>query len=134
MNKEQKQVKEWHERFGVVVKEKPTVPTVELQDLRYSLIDEELDELFTGFRLADTRAIADALGDLLYVVYGTAVSCGIDLEPIFQEIHRSNMSKGDPEVVRASNGKILKSRNWTPPNLKPILEAQGATFDEKMKE
>jgi len=60
----------------------------------------------------------------LYVVYGTAVSYGIDIEPVFQEVHRSNMSKGNPEVVRASNGKILKSRNWTPPDLEPILETQ----------
>jgi predicted HAD superfamily Cof-like phosphohydrolase len=155
MNKEQKMVKEWHKRFGVLVNEKPTPVDHKTERLRFSLIEEELAELATaqvqrvecpvchgqgtvpfdgvdvedcsycngeGEIIGDIERIADALGDLLYVVYGTAVSYGIDMEPVFAEIHRSNMSKGDPEVVRASNGKILKSRNWTPPNLKPLIE------------
>jgi predicted HAD superfamily Cof-like phosphohydrolase len=115
-------VQEWHERFRVLVRKTPTVAEPHIERLRLSLITEETDELRDAFYSGDLVKVADALGDLLYVVYGTAVSYGLDMEPIFAEIHRSNMSKGDPEVVRASNGKILKSKNWTPPNLKPLIE------------
>jgi predicted HAD superfamily Cof-like phosphohydrolase len=66
--------------------------------------------------------VADALADLLYVVYGTGVSYGIDLEPIFKEVHESNMSKGDPEVLRTPSGKVPKAKNYRPPDLQPILE------------
>ena len=94
------------------------------RDLRIALIKEELGELEEAGHKQNLTKIADAIADLLYVVYGTAVSYGIDIEPVFLEVHRSNMSKGDPEIVRASNGKILKSRNWTPPNLEPLLKTQ----------
>lgn len=64
-------------------------------------------------------AQADALGDLLYVVFGAAVTFGIDMGPIFDEIHRSNMTKiGGP--VRP-DGKRLKPATYEPPNLKPLL-------------
>ncbi len=122
MNTEQRKVKEWHERFGVLVNPKPTLIDPDTRRLRWSLIEEEYRELVDAGSDGDLLKISDALADLLYVIYGTAVSYGIDLEPIFAEVHRSNMSKGDPKVIRAANGKILKSQNWIPPNLKPILE------------
>jgi len=115
---------DWHERFGVHVRTTPGMVDPKTRDLRIALIKEELGELEDAGHLQDLTKIADAIADLLYVVYGTAVSYGIDMEPVFQEVHRSNMSKGDPEIVRASNGKILKSRNWTPPDLEPILKSQ----------
>jgi predicted HAD superfamily Cof-like phosphohydrolase len=124
MNEEQRSVRDWHTRFGVLVNVKPTIVSVDVSKLRHDLILEEFNELVNAMIKEDLVAIADALGDLEYVVYGTAVSYGIDLEEVFREIHRSNMSKGDPEVVRAPNGKILKSRNWTPPNLAPLIEKQ----------
>ena len=124
MNSEQKMVFDWHERFGVHVRNTPGMVDQKTRDLRIALIKEELGELEEAGHDQDLTKIADAIADLLYVVYGTAVSYGIDIEPIFLEVHRSNMSKGDPEVIRASNGKILKSRNWTPPNLEPILKTQ----------
>ncbi len=122
-------VLDWHERFGVHVRTTPGMVDPKTRDLRIALIKEELGELEEAGRLQDMTMIADALADLLYVVYGTAVSYGIDIEPVFQEVHRSNMSKGDPEIVRASNGKILKSRNWTPPDLEPILKFKGTNTD-----
>ena len=121
MNREQKMVKEWHLRFRVLVRDKPSIPEPHIAQLRANLIEEELREFQEAAYDNDLVEIADALADLLYVVYGTAVSYGIDMEPVFAEVHRSNMSKGDPEVVRASNGKILKSKNWTAPNLKPLI-------------
>ncbi len=117
-------VLDWHERFGVHVRTTPGMVDPKTRDLRIALIKEELGELEEAGRLQDLTKIADALADLLYVVYGTAVSYGIDIEPLFLEVHHSNMSKGDPAIVRASNGKILKSRNWTPPNLEPLLKTQ----------
>ena len=122
MNKEQNMVKEWHERFGVLTNSEPTMIDYKTYSLRASLIQEELDEYKEAATMGSEIEVADALADLLYVVYGTAVSYGIDMEPVFAEVHRSNMSKGDPEVVRASNGKILKSKNWTAPDLYPILK------------
>jgi predicted HAD superfamily Cof-like phosphohydrolase len=117
-------VRDWHIRFGVVVNDTPTIVDADTAKLRYDLIDEEVEELLCAIYSRNLVQIADALADLKYVVDGTAVSYGIDLEPIFREVHRSNMSKGDPEVVRATNGKILKSRNYTPPNLAPLIQDQ----------
>lgn len=117
-------VLDWHERFGARVRSTPGPVDPKTRDLRVALIKEELGELEDAGQRQDLTKIADAIADLLYVVYGTAVSYGIDIEPIFLEVHRSNMSKGDPEIVRASNGKILKSRNWTPPDLERILKTQ----------
>jgi len=125
-------VLEFHRRFEVLANKNPRLVPHSIWDLRIGLIDEEAKEFAEAAPTGDLAKIADALGDLLYVIYGTAISYGIDLEPIFAEIHRSNMSKGDPEVLRASNGKILKSRNWTPPNLQPIIDTQ--VFDAKPEE
>jgi predicted HAD superfamily Cof-like phosphohydrolase len=124
MNKEQRMVQQWHERFGVLVQHKPRNVDKPTQQLRYDLINEELKELLGAQYEGNLVGIADALSDLLYVVYGTAVSYGIDLEPCFREVHLSNMSKGSPEVVKAPNGKILKSKNYKPPKLKDIIENQ----------
>ena len=124
MNKEQKMVKEFHEKFGVqalnhpiIFPQKGEITTFNLNEeqrlmtLRLNLIREEFEELEEALLNRDIVEIADALGDLLYVVYGTGVSYGIDLEPIFEEIHRSNMSKGDPEPIMREDGKILKGEN-----------------------
>lgn len=124
MNEEQSNTKAFHVRFGILINDRPTIVDVDTAKLRHDLILEEFNELIKAMLAEDLVAIADALGDLKYVVDGTAVSYGIDLEEVCREIHRSNMSKGDPEVVRAPNGKILKSRNFTPPNLAPILWKQ----------
>jgi predicted HAD superfamily Cof-like phosphohydrolase len=124
MNKEQRMVQQWHERFGVLVQQKPRNIEFATQKLRHDLIMEEFNELSQAMVTGDLVQVADALADLLYVVYGTAVSYGIDLEPCFREVHVSNMSKGSPEVLRAPNGKILKSKGFKPPNLKEIIENQ----------
>jgi len=125
MNKEQQMVKEFHEKFGIINQSKPTFLDGKTAHLRISLITEELKELIEANDVRNMVKIADAIGDLLYVVYGTAVSYGIDIEPIFEEIHRSNMSKGDPEKIIREDGKILKGKNYFPPNLEPILRKLG---------
>lgn len=123
MTKEQEQVKDFMSRIGQECPAQPTIPTDSVQYLRLDLIDEELKELNLAFHHLDLVEVADAIGDLLYVVLGTAVACGIDIDPVFQEIHKSNLSKfldGFSDL----NGKWRKGKSYIAPDLKPIIEKQ----------
>ena len=122
MNKEQLMVKEFHQRFGEFIRSSPGLVDKATKELRIRLIHEETDEFEKAANEGNLVKVADALADILYITYGTGVSYGIDLDPIFREVHESNMSKGDPEVLRTSNGKILKAKNYRPPELRQILE------------
>ena len=119
-------VKEFNTTFGAPVNETPTVLDADEAFLRWLLIHEELEELLEAITQRDLIGIADALGDLKYVVEGAAVAYGIDLEPVFNEIHRSNMAKLGPDgkVHYREDGKVLKPEGWRPPQLEPILNAQ----------
>ncbi len=114
-------VLDFHKRFSVKIQTSPRLLDEKTTKLRHDLIAEELNEFGLAAHDGNLVKVADAIADLLYVVYGTAVSYGIDIEPIFAEVHRSNMSKGDPEVIRAPNGKVLKAANWSPPNIEEKL-------------
>lgn len=84
-------LEEFHKQYKLTHNEKPTFEISDKdRELRYNLIHEECEELKDAKDIYD---VADALGDLLYVVLGAAVTYGINLKPIFDEIHRSNMSK-----------------------------------------
>src|SRR5262252_4267422 len=72
----------------------------------------------------DLVGVADALADMLYAVYGAAVEYGIDLEPVFMEIHGSNMSKGEPACGCRPDGKVLKGPGYRPPNVREVIEHQ----------
>jgi predicted HAD superfamily Cof-like phosphohydrolase len=89
-----------------------------------ALIEEELAEFRNAGEAHDLVEIADALADLLYVVYGAAVAYGIDLQPVFDEIHAANLSKGEPEVVRRPDGKLLKGAGYRPPQVARVLREQ----------
>lgn len=105
------------------VKLTPEFPSEEVRRLRLQLIEEELDELIMGERSNNLVEVADALTDILYVVYGMGHAYGIDLDECFDEVHRSNMSKVvDDKLVRAPNGKVLKPDTYSPPDLKSILQ------------
>lgn len=123
MKKAQRCVQEFHEAFNATVAKNPTLPSVADQRLRLKLIEEEMKELDHAFLWGDLVGVADGIGDLLYVVLGTAVTCGIDIEPVFEEIHRSNMTKvgghKDPET-----GKWIKPATYDPAKLIPILGRQ----------
>jgi predicted HAD superfamily Cof-like phosphohydrolase len=88
--------------------------------LRLALIDEELTELRAAIGIGDVVAVADALADLLYVTYGAAITFGIDVRPIFEEVHRANMAKLGGGT--RADGKVLKPHGWQPPDLAPLLE------------
>ena len=116
-------VEDFMEAMGQEVNAIPTFPEEEVQRLRLDLIEEELDELHYAIANKDMVEIADALGDLLYVVYGAGHAFGIDLDECFKEIHASNMSKLGPDgkPIKREDGKVLKPDTFFPPDLKSIL-------------
>ena len=118
-------VGDFMEAFGQRVEMEPTWPDFNTRELRLELIQEELDELSDAVADRDMIQIADALTDLLYVVYGAGHSFGIDLDECFEEVHRSNMSKlgenGRP--IHREDGKVLKGPGYFEPDLEGILGA-----------
>jgi len=110
--------------FGQEVLTEPTLPEQNLAKLRLELIREEVEELNVGIEGMDIVEIADALTDILYVVYGAGHAFGIDLDECYQEVHRSNMSKlgADGKPIYREDGKILKGPDYFHPNLKDILD------------
>ncbi len=110
------------EAFGQEVLKTPQFPDENIQKLRKYLISEENDELSVAIEEKNLTEVADALTDLLYVVYGAGHSFGIDLDACFDEVHRSNMSKlEDGKVLKREDGKVLKGKNYSPPNLDKVL-------------
>lgn len=130
MIKQLRQLEEFHRVFGAHLE--PT-PTADISDetiaLRVSLIQEELNEYRAAAEARDLVGVADALSDLMYVVLGTYVSHGLQdvAEALFDEVHRSNMSKLDEhgQVIYRGDGKVLKSHLWQPPDLARILDEAG---------
>lgn len=122
MSVEQGMVTEFHRTFDIAVGTVPAIPEDATCALRVTLIQEEFDELRHAIATQDVAAVAKELADLLYVVYGTAVSCGIDMAPVFREVHRSNMSKIGGH--KRSDGKWVKPSDYSPACLQPILDAQ----------
>ena len=116
-------VKNFMEIYRQEVKTKPSFPSKKIVQLRYDLIKEELDELSVAIKDKDIVEVADALTDLLYVVYGAGHSFGIDLDKCFGEVQRSNLSKLDIDgkPIYNENGKVLKGPNYSKPNLKQFL-------------
>src|SRR2546429_8737965 len=123
MNQEQQMVHQFHERFGLVRNARPSVPGGNVHRLRTLLIEEELAEFRNAGESGDVVGVADALADLLYVVYGAAVEYGLDLEPVFAEIHRSNMTK-DPRHGCRADGKVCKGASYQAPDVRQVVENQ----------
>lgn len=118
-------VKNFHVAFGQRVGEKPKLPDSNERALRMRLLDEEFEEYRNAEYDNDIVEIADALADIIYIACGTAVSYGIPLDEIFNEVHRSNMAKlVDGKVIRREDGKIQKPEGWTPPDIKSIIESK----------
>lgn len=141
------QVRSFHDAFGVPCRDTPGIPDDDTVRLRLRLIGEEFCELleacgYEGASIAiwgrltdaleakpkmDLVAAVDALGDMQYVIAGTYLACGVDDEPITDEIHASNCSKldenGKPVVM--PGGKIGKSKLYRKPDLARVLREQG---------
>ena len=116
-------VKNFMEIYAQEVKTKSSFPNEKIIQLRYDLIKEELDELSLAIKEKDIIEVADALTDLLYVVYGAGHAFGIDLNKCFAEVQRSNLSKLDinGKPIYNENGKVMKGPNYSKPNLKQFL-------------
>ncbi len=122
MNAAQKMVQEFHKQFDIHIAPTPSVPNEATQILRSRLIQEEFEELQEAMQSQELPAMAKELADLLYVVYGTAVSLGIDMEPVFEEVHRSNMSKVGG--YKREDGKWVKPPTYSPASLDEIIRRQ----------
>lgn len=183
MNQQQNNVLDWMDTFGQECPAKASIPTLEVRKLRAKLILEEALEIIEGLGLQleienncgrefifvpeleknnikfhewdepNLVKIADGIADLNYVSYGTAIACGLDMEPIEQEVHKNNMAKmwsGEEitdiysskeieklkldklppgkykgfYVVKDKHGKILKPPGHDKPNLEPLIKQQ----------
>ena len=117
-------VKIFMETFGQEVKTQPSFSSEKINNLRYNLIKEELDELKKAMDNKDLLEVADALTDILYVTYGAGIAFGIDLDKCFEEVQNSNMSKlgVDGKPIYNEAGKVMKGPNYFKPDLSKFVK------------
>ena len=120
-------VKDFHDTFGLSYNDSPTVALEKkIIELRYNLMKEENEEYIEAARKNDIIEVADALGDMLYILCGTIIEHGMQdkIEAVFDEIQRSNMSKlgADGQPIYREDGKVLKGPHYFKPNIKSIIE------------
>ena len=129
MKKQLKQLDEFQVAYNSTRNSKPTLIPEDDYSLRYKLGKEELDEYLDACKDGDLIEVADALADQLYILLGTMISHGMGnvIEDIFDEVHRSNMSKlgEDGKPIYREDGKILKGPNFSSPNLSKFLSDNG---------
>ena len=127
IKKELESVKLFHKKFNIDYLNEPkaNIPD-EIKELRFKLMEEENLEYLKATKENDIVEIADALGDMLYILCGTIISHGLQnkIEEIFQEIQNSNMSKlGDNgKPIYRDDGKVLKGPNYFKPDIRKILK------------
>tara|TARA_X000000950_G_scaffold33315_1_gene35778 strand:+ start:112 stop:495 length:384 start_codon:yes stop_codon:yes gene_type:complete len=121
MKKQLNAVKDFHDTFGLNYNDSPTVDLgKKIIDLRFNLMKEENEEYIEAARNNDIIEIADALGDMLYILCGTIIEHGMSdiIEDVFDEIQKSNMSKlgADGKPIYREDGKVMKGPNYFKPN------------------
>lgn len=118
MNEQLVLVKEFHEKFKILVSEKPSLIPQDRSDNRHRLMKEEVEEYLRGVQRGDLENIAKELADILYAVYGTILEHGLQeqISAIFEEVHRSNMSKDRGEY------KMIKGKNYFNADVKKVLK------------
>lgn len=127
MKNKLKEVETFHNAFGITNRKKPIAFTNEQEiKLRYDLMTEENNEYLEAAQNNDLVEVADALGDMLYILCGTMLSHGMQdkMEAVFDEIQKSNMSKlgADGKPIYRKDGKVMKGPNYFKPNIKEIVE------------
>ena len=127
MKKKIAAVHEFHSAFGLGIENSPTANLdIKKNLLRYELMREENEEYLEAANNNDLVEVADALGDMLYILCGTIIEHGMQdkIEEVFNEIQRSNMSKlgADGKPIYREDGKVLKGPNYFKPNIKTILD------------
>ena len=121
-------VNEFHKAFKLDYLDKPKADLgIDKNKLRFNLMKEENEEYFEAANNNDMVEVADALGDMLYILCGTIIEHGMQhkIDEIFSEIQNSNMSKlgADGNPIYREDGKVLKGPNYFKPNIKGILES-----------
>jgi predicted HAD superfamily Cof-like phosphohydrolase len=116
-------VGEFMQMLGLPIGPPAALPTDDLFHFRLELIQEETLELVRAYRKSDLVEFADAIGDLLYVVYGLGHASGLPMDEVFAEIHRANMDKkrSDGTGKRFSKVDAEKPDGWQPPDLKKVI-------------
>ncbi|CAI8164356.1 MAG: Uncharacterised protein [Cryomorphaceae bacterium] len=127
MKKQLNHVEKFHDTFGIPNEYAPKATiSNDLIDLRFKLMAEENDEYLEAAKNGDMVEVADALGDMMYILCGTILSHGMQhkIEEVFEEIQRSNMSKlgEDGKPIYREDGKVLKGPNYFKPNIAKIIE------------
>ena len=109
--------------FGQEVKNKASLSSENINNLRINLIEEELNEFKEAVKKKDLKEAADALTDILYVTYGAGHAFGINLDKCFEEVQKSNMSKlgDDGKPIYDEKGKVMKGPKYFKPYLKKFL-------------
>ena len=110
--------------FGQEVKNKPSLSSDKINQLRISLINEELEEFKEAIKNKDIKEAADAITDILHVTYGAGHAFGINLDKCFDEVQQSNMSKlgGDGKPIYNDAGKVMKGPKYFRPDLSKFLK------------
>ncbi len=126
MKKQLDSVRDFHQAFGLTVNDSPIADLgSSINMLRFNLMKEENEEYLEAVLNNDTVEVADALGDMLYILCGTIISHGLQhkIEEVFDEIQRSNMSKlgVDGKPIYREDGKVLKGPNFSKPDFSAIL-------------
>ena len=127
IKKELDAVQEFHEAFKINVNQEPTLDlSDQIKELRFNLMKEENEEYLEAVQNNDLVEVADALGDMLYILCGTILTHGMQhkITEVFEEIQRSNMSKlgenGNP--IFREDGKVMRGPNYFKPNIESILK------------
>ena len=121
-------VQRFHDAFKIGYRNSPKADLgVSKNQLRFDLMKEENEEYFEAAQNNDLVEVADALGDMLYILCGTIITHGMQdvIDEVFEEIQRSNMSKlgEDGQPIYRADGKVLKGPNYFRPNIEAILKA-----------
>lgn len=119
-------VSQFHKTYNLIENEHPTVAIPEaIKELRFELMKEENEEYLEAVKNNDIVEMADALGDMLYILCGTIITHGMQdkIEAVFDEIQRSNMSKLgiDGKPIYRADGKVMKGPNYFKPNISKIM-------------
>ena len=110
--------------FGQEVKNKPSLSSEKINNLRISLINEELEEFKQAIQNNDLKEAIDALTDILYVTYGAGHAFGVNLDKCFDEVQKSNMSKlgEDGKPIYNEAGKVMKGPSYFKPDLSKFIK------------
>lgn len=116
-------VLEFHRKFRPnLIGDTPKNPPRDTREFRIGIIAEEITETFSAMQNEDLPGVADGIVDSIYVLIGAAVTYGIDLRPVWDEVHRANMAK-DGGALR-DDQKVAKPPGWVPPDVAGVLGKQ----------